>query len=156
MHEEPTIRFVDAMQVAYKRMRGMYSQTPAGLGELYQFVAREGLQPTGMPTGVYLTMPDVVPEPEAQWELWAPVAPGAENRAEDENHIGIKSVPATKVVSVMYTGPYDGVGPAYEAAAAFIAEHDHTPCGPPRELWYSDPAEVAPSDYVTEIQLPVA
>lgn len=155
MYEEPQVKYIDAMTVAYKRMRGMYSSTPAGLGELYGFVGREGLAPVGMPTGVYLTMPDVVPEPEAQWELWAPVASDAAQRDEDASGIGIKVVPAAKVVSVMYTGPYDGVGPAYEAAMKWMSEHGHQPAGPPRELWYSDPDEVAPEDYVTEIQMPI-
>ena len=151
----PEIKTTDPMTVAYKRMRGMYSQTPQGLGELYMWVARQGLHPGGMPQAIYLTSPDMTPEPESQWELWAPLADPVPLRDEDEFGIGIKLVPATKVASLMYKGPYEEIGPAYQELGEWVEARGHHLVGPPRELYYSDPAKVAPEDYLTEVQMPI-
>lgn len=152
---EPEIKQVAAMTVAYKLMQGAYGKTPQGLGELYTWIGEKDITPAGMPQAVYLTMPETTPEEEALWELWAPVDGNAAVRDVNENGLGIKIVPEVRVASLMYKGPYEGIAPAYEALGAWLAERRHVPGGPPRELYYSDPATVAPSEYLTEIQVPL-
>jgi len=153
---EPSVKNVDALFVAYKLMTGEYSTTPQGLGELYEWIGRSGMTPAGMPQAVYLTMPETTPEEEALWELWAPVVGDTPEREPDDNGLGIKLVPETKVASLMYQGPYDGIGPSYTRLFTWMTENGFVPAGPPRELWYSDPAVTEPKDYLTEIQMPIA
>lgn len=65
--------------------------------------------------------------------------------------------PAWLVASTVHRGPYEEAGPAYAAVQAWIQEHGHTPIGAPREVYLVSPGDVAdPSEYVTEIQFPVA
>ena len=71
---EPLIKTVPDETVAYLEMRGPYAQIPEGYGLLDGWVAQHGFSPHGMPEAVYLTAPDEVPEDQALWELWAPVA----------------------------------------------------------------------------------
>ena len=152
---DPVIKQVDAQTVAYKVMHGPYSQTPAGFGELYGWLAQRGLQPQGMPQAVYYTMPDSTPESEAVWELWAPVDPGAPEIEADDRGLGVRHVEAQSVASLVHKGPYDQVAPAYERLFAWIPSQACQVCGPPRELYLNDPGEAAPDEYLTEIQVPV-
>ncbi len=152
---EPSVKTAAPMLVAYKLMIGEYSKTPQGLGELYGWVAQRGLTPAGMPQAVYLTMPETTPESEALWELWAPVNGDVPESDPDDNGLGIKHVPETKAASLMYQGPYEGIGPSYTRLFTWITENSFVPAGPPRELYYSDPAETTPDEYLTEIQMPI-
>jgi len=152
---KPSVQNVEEQLVAYKMMVGEYSKTPEGLGELYRWIEASGIVPAGVPQAVYLTMPETSPESEALWELWAPVAGAVEEREPDDRGIGIKTVPATRSASLMYQGPYEDIGPEYARLWTWIAENSFVPSGPPRELWYSDPATTEPAEYLTEIQMPI-
>jgi effector-binding domain-containing protein len=151
----PEIRRIEPETVAYIVMHGPYSQTPEGYGMLYGWIAQHGLTPTGMPAAVYLTMPSEVPEAEAVWELWAPVAGDAAETPPDESGVGIKHSQAVTVASAMHVGPYETVAPTYEMLFGWIMANGYRPAGPPMEVYYSDPATVAPEEYRTEIRVPV-
>ncbi|MDP2299445.1 MAG: GyrI-like domain-containing protein [Coriobacteriia bacterium] len=153
---EAEIKQSEAHTVVYLPMRGAYAQTPEGYGQLYGWIAQHGLTPAGMPTAVYLTMPSEVPESEALWELWAPVAGDAAEQEPDASGVGVRLVPAATVASTMHVGPYETVAPTYDALRTWIAAQGYRPTGPPIEVYYSDPATVAPEEYVTEIRIPIA
>jgi len=142
------------MTVAFLSMTGAYGQIPEGFDRLYSYVAANHYEPAGPPRAVYLTplTPDV---PEPAWELWAPIAGPAPAGGPDEQGLGVKEVPAQTVAWVMHMGPYESVGPTYDELVNWISEQGHTIAGPPQEIYYSDPDEVAPEEYLTEIQFPV-
>ncbi|MDP2181845.1 MAG: GyrI-like domain-containing protein [Actinomycetota bacterium] len=154
---EPEIKHIEAENVAFIEMRGPYSQIPESYGRLYGWVEARGFKPAPdkMPAAVYLTMPEETSEENALWELWAPLHGGPPDLPVDEVGIGIKRVEATRVVSLMHKGPYDTVGPSYEKVVAFIANEGLAVSGPPMELYYSDPNNTAPEDYLTEIRFPI-
>ena len=150
---DPATVALEPSTVAVLRMTGEYSQTPEGLGRLYGWVAGHGLQPVGMPASVYLTMPG---EPgEAVWELWAPVAGDVAAAEPDESGVEIRHVPGHEAVSAMHIGPYETIGPTYESAMRWMAAEGYEMAGPPMERYYSDPHEVPPEEYRTEVLLPV-
>jgi len=152
---EPTIVAVGPTTVAVLRMTGSFAQIPEGYGRLYAWVTAHGLQPVGMPSAVYLTMPDV-PESDAIWELWAPVGAGVPEAEADESGIAIRHVPGYEALSVMHVGPYDSIAPTYEAAMQWMGIQGYQMDGPPMERYYSDPDEVPPEEYQTEVLLPVS
>lgn len=152
---EPQLVATEAMTVAYARMRGPYAQIPEALGRLYGWIVGHGLQPTGMPATVYHTMPAEVPEADAQWEVQAPVADEVAERTPDEFGVGVKHMASMMAVSAKHIGPYESVGPTYEAMFMWILTNGLVPDGPPMERYYSDPSEVPPEEYVTEIVMPV-
>jgi len=153
---EASIKQTEPMTVAFKVMRGSYNQIPEGYGQLYGWVGHYGLQPAGMPAAIYLTIPDVTPEAEAEWELWAPIAGGAGDVGPDEQGFGVKRIEPETVASAMFKGPYDQIAPVYEQLDAWVAENGYSVVGPPREIYHSDPDEVPPEEYLTEVQMPVA
>jgi len=152
---EPCIATTEPASVAFITMRGPYSQTPEGLGRLYAWIGHHALQPVGMPAAVYLTAPADTPEADARWELWAPVAGDVAEREPDAAGVGVKHIESATVASVMYKGPYENIPPTYEMLGRWIAENGYVPAGPPMERYYSDPADVPPEEYLTEVLMPV-
>jgi effector-binding domain-containing protein len=153
---EATIKTAEPVTVAFKVMHGPYAQMAEGMGALYAWVEHYGLVPTGMPAAIYLTVPSVTPEAEAEWEIWAPIAGGAGDTAPDDQGFGVKRIEAETVASAIHKGPYEELAEAYAALVTWVAEQGYQIVGPPREFYHSDPAEVPPEEYLTEIQLPVA
>lgn len=151
-----SVKTVEPVTVGYLVMRGAYSQTPEGYGRLYGWLGSQGLQPFGMPSAVYLTMPDEASEAEQLWELWAPVAGEPPERPAGEDGLGIKRVGERTVAFAVHKGPYEEVGPAYEAMMAWIPANGYRVDGPPEEVYFSDPNEVPPEEYLTEVRFPVA
>jgi effector-binding domain-containing protein len=142
--------------VAFIAMRGPYAQIPEAMGQIYGWVAQHGLQPTGMPSGVYLTDPAAGDESEAAWEVRAPVAGEPPEAEPDASGCGVKTVPAHLVASTMYRGPYEQIAPAYKDLEAWTVANGYDIVGPPQELYYSDPATTPPEEYLTEIRFQVA
>jgi effector-binding domain-containing protein len=141
--------------VAYLSMRGPYAQIPEAMGRLYRWVSQQGLQPAGMPAGVYFDDPQTVKEDSSRWAVQTPVA-GDPPTLDDSDGMGIKRVEPRLVASVMYHGAYEHIAPTYDQLGEWIASNGYRIVGPPEELYYSDPATTAPKDYVTEIRFPVA
>ena len=144
----------DAACVAYISMTGPYAQIPAAFRRLYGWVAKHGLQPGGMPGGVYLTDP-AAGEASARWELHAPVAGDHPDAPLDASGCGIKHVAPRLVASATYRGPYERIGPAYDELAAWVLASGYTMSGPPEEIYLSEPT-TPPEDTLTEIHFPVA
>ena len=154
---EPSIKQTEPMTVAFLPMRGAYRQVPLALGRLYAWVSQQGLTPAGMPVAEYLSNPQVTPEDEALWEVWAPVAeqPGLDEAQPGDAGIGVKRIPAMTVATVMHRGPYETMAETYESLGAWVAEQGYVMAGAPREAYHSDPAKVPPEEYLTEVSFPV-
>jgi effector-binding domain-containing protein len=152
---EAEVKMAEPEAVAYVTMHGAYSQIPEGYGRLYGWIAQHGLRPQGMPHAVYLTDPAQVPEGQAVWELWAPVQPDADDSPRDEAGVGIKHSTKHLVAAATHMGPYETIGETYEPLMRWIVTHGFQIAGPPEEIYLSDPVKVAPSEYVTEVRVPV-
>lgn len=152
---EPTIVTTEPTAVAFITMHGPYAQAPEGYGRLYGWIGQHALVPGGMPAAVYLTVPSETPEPDAVWEVWAPIAGDVAEADPDASGVGVRHVPAVTAASLMHKGPYETVEPSYRELWSWIAENGYVPDGPPMERYYSDPAEVPPEEYLTQILIPV-
>ena len=122
---------------------------PASFGELYGAIGRSDTHPAGPPFVVYRTGSQV----GVRWDIdiCAPVAgpmtepPGFE----------FTEMPVGTVLSLLYVGPYEGLGKAYGEIESYITEHGLQQAGPPREFYFSEP-DVPPSQTRTMIEWPVA
>ena len=68
-------------------------------------------------------------------------------------HAGI--IAASTIATCVYTGPYDGIGPAYEELNKWIAEHHFQVTGAAYEEYLNDPTETPQSKLQTRIVFPV-
>ena len=140
--------------MAFAPMTGPYAQIPATFARLYGWIASRGLEPTGAPTGVYLSDP-AEGEARARWELQAPLAGNPADAAPDASGCGIKRIAARMVASTVHRGPYDQVAAAHGALAAWAKANGFVIAGPPEERYLSEPG-TPPEGTVTEVRLPVA
>jgi AraC family transcriptional regulator len=149
------LKTTDPETVAFIPMHGSYEQIPEAMGRLYGWVGQHGMQPVGMPAGVYLTDPKLG-EDAAQWEVRTAVAGEVSDTPVDDGGCGIKRVDPHLVAFAMHRGPYETVEQTYNELAAWVEANGYAIVGPPEELYYSDPATTAPADYLTEIRFQVA
>lgn len=64
--------------------------------------------------------------------------------------------PLACVASIMITGPYTNIAPAFTFLGAWLEENDHQIVGSPRQIPFKGPwNETDPNNYLTEIQIPI-
>jgi len=149
------VKTTGSQTVAYVSKQAPYAQIPEAMGQLYSWVEQHGLQPAGMPAGVYLDDPQTADANAARWEVRTPVV-GDPPESEEPGGVGIKHLEPHLVASVMYRGEYQGIAPTYDDLGNWVASHGYEVVGPAEELYYSDPATTKPEEYLTEIRFPVA
>lgn len=118
-------------------------------GELFGWLGRKGIEPAGAPWARYLT----VGADEVELEIGAPLA--AEIAGEDGMIAGVR--PACEVAATIYMGPYEQIGPAYQAIAAWLSENGRLNAGAMWEIYETDPEqEPDPAKWRTRIVYPLA
>jgi len=122
------------------------------IGELMEWVMKEGLQVAGPPFAVYYSSPEEMARGEMQFEVGIPFI--GEVQARD--NIQIKTFPAQNVLSTIHKGPYNQIASVYAALMEYATKNEFEVIGPPMELWLTNPMEVAESELLTEIRFPVA
>lgn len=153
---EPAIKEVSQMRVLSKRETGSYEVTIGKLaGELFGFIgsqknSRNNLKVTG--PCIFICHDEEYKETGADIEVAIPVSGSI---SADDVDVGLTTLPAVKVVSVIHKGPYEEVGAAYTRLFEYIMENDLKASGPSRSLYLNDPNEVSEEDFLTEVQIPV-
>ncbi len=149
------IKNIEPMTVAFITMQGPYAQMPDAMGRVYGWIAQHGLAPSTMPVAVFFTSPDAAPESEAIWEVQAPLTGDVPEADPDDSGVGVKRIEAQTVASTLHHGPYETMGPAYEAMSSWIEANGYAMAGPPEEVYMTDAGVVPPDEYVTEVRFPV-
>lgn len=154
---EPTVKEVPAQRVLTRRGTGTYGETiPRMIGEIFGALApRNGREPAFRVAGPLMTIyhDNDYREQGADLEVALPVT----GRVEVENPaMELRTLPATRVVSVLYTGPYEGISSAHEAVFGAVRTLGLEWNGPAREIYLNDPNRVGEQELMTEVQYPVA
>jgi effector-binding domain-containing protein len=124
------------------------NRIPGWIAETMGAMQRAGQQPAGMPFLRTLSMDADSMEIEVGWPLTAPFG--------GEGDVLPGTLPGGPTAVASYFGPYEGIGPAYEAVQAWCKEHERESAGPPWESYFTDPnAEPDPSKWRTDIHFPL-
>jgi effector-binding domain-containing protein len=119
-------------------------------GTIFTYLGKVGAEPAGPPLALYYDM-EMKPD-DIDMEVCVPVA--AEMPGEGE--VAGRMLEGGKFASIMYKGPYDQIGPAYDALFAYLTENALSMAGPSRELYLTDPAQVeSPADNITQVVFPI-
>jgi effector-binding domain-containing protein len=118
-----------------------------GYGQIAQYLGELGEQPAGPPFAAYYNM-DMA---DLDVELGFPVGRKLAGRAD----IKVSGLPAGRVASCLYTGPYSDIEPAHTALAKWVAEHGYEVTGICYEFYLNDPDETPPAELQTEIIYPL-
>ncbi len=121
---------------------------PGWIGVTFEAIQQAGQQPAGMPFLRTLAMDEKGMEVEVGWPVSAPYS--------GKGKVQAGTLPGGPIVVATYSGPYDGIGPAYEAIQAWCAEHGHEIAGPPWESYFTDPTqEPDPAKWRTDVHFPI-
>jgi effector-binding domain-containing protein len=135
------------------RLRTAVQDLPRVFGETYgaimQYLGELGEHPAGMPFAAYYNYANMDMQ-DLDVEIGFPVA----RKIAGKDGIRASELPAGKVASVMHIGPYDQVGPAYEALTQWVKEQGYESTGVAYEFYYSPP-ETPPEETRTKIAFPL-
>lgn len=116
-------------------------------GKIIQCLDQIGEKPADFPFVAYYNM-DME---DLEVEMGFPVAKNLAGKGE------IKSgeIPAGKMVSCIYKGPYKEMEPVYNAMTQWINENGYEPTGIAYEFYYNSPLEVPESELLTKVVFPL-
>lgn len=118
------------------------------LPEVWGYLEGKGVPPVGAPFARYH---DYTPE-RIDLEVGLPVAQALEGAG----RIQAGELPGGPVAATRHFGPYDQLGQAYDALAAWIKQQGRESSRAPWEVYLTNPAELPNSaDWQTEVFWPV-
>jgi AraC family transcriptional regulator len=118
------------------------------LPAVYQHLVSIGAQPTGAPFARYFKYE---PGNEIRFEAGLPTAAPIQ----PANGISPSTLPAGKALYLVHTGPYEDIGPAYEALHNHMKAFNLTAAGAPWESYIDDPTVVPAAQVRTEVFYPI-
>jgi effector-binding domain-containing protein len=133
------------------RTRAVVQELPGALGDAYyaiaQYLEELGEQSAGPPFVAYHNqdMQDL------DLEIGFPVS----GKLPDRGDIQAGEIPGGEVATCLYTGPYSGIGSAYEALSHWMEENGYQPTGVAYEVYLNDPDETPPEELQTQIAFPL-
>jgi effector-binding domain-containing protein len=140
-----------AQPVLSIRTRTSAGNLPQELGKVYEavykYISEIGAKPLDSVFTAYYNM-DME---DLDIEAGVTVSEAVEGRGE----ILSSEIPAGKMASCMYKGPYSGMGPVYDGMNKWMSENGHTPTGICYEFYYNSPQEVPESELLTKIVFPL-
>jgi effector-binding domain-containing protein len=116
-------------------------------GRIFQMLQAHGSIPSGPPFVIYRNM-DMQ---DLDLEIGFPVV----GDLESEGDVVRAEIPAGRVAACLYTGPYEGIGEAYDGLMRWMEEHGVEGSGFSYEFYLNDPFEVPPSEIQTDIRIPL-
>lgn len=144
MHEQA------AQPAAVIRARTPVGGLPALLGEAFgeimECLGRQGQMPVGPPFVGYHNM-DMG---DLDVEIGFPTA----SAVTEEGRVVPGEIAGGMMASVVHVGPYDQVGPAYEALTAWVAGQGYRPTGVAYEQYLNDPRAGSGEPPITRVQFP--
>lgn len=130
------------------------SEMPQVLGRIYgavfQYLAELGEPPAGEPFVAFYNA-DMMDMQDLDIE----VGVGVQRTLPARGELQAGAIPAGRFVFTEHIGPYDAVGPAYEALVAFADAQGVEPTGVAYEYYLNDPSQEPYEEPRTRIVLPV-
>jgi effector-binding domain-containing protein len=124
---------------------------PQVLGQAYgaiaQCLGQMGEQPAGPPFVLYHNMDMQALDIEAGFVVT--------RKLSNQGQVQAGQIPAGQFASVLYTGPYDQCGSAYEALTQFIQASGREATGVSYEFYLNDPQQTPPHELQTLIMFPI-
>jgi effector-binding domain-containing protein len=140
-----------AQPVLSVRSRSAAENIPGLMGRVFPAVLGYlnllGETPAGMPFAAFYNMDANDMDVEVGWPV------GRELPGQGEIKAG--EIPGGWQASLLYTGSYDAMAPAYEALAEFVKANGYEPTGIAYEFYLNDPSGLSPDQAQTLIMFPL-
>jgi effector-binding domain-containing protein len=136
--------------ISLRRVIKSYGQAGELFGALGPYLGQVHAPVKGPPFAIYhdceFKESDV--DVEVAFPLWREIKVSGEFR--------VQELPGAEMASVTYKGPYEGISAAYNSLMGWVEANGYRLDGPTREVYLTEPDKTPPSEYITEIQAPVA
>lgn len=116
-------------------------------GEIARYLGELGQNPVGPPFVAYYNM-DMA---DLEIDIGFPVASEIPARGEIQS----RELPAGSYATILYKGPYEGIGDGYETLTRWMEEEGHEATGVSYEYYLNDPETTPPQELLTEIRFPL-
>ena len=152
MGYEIEVKDLPSRQVAMIRV----TTTPDKMGqtfgevipEVYAYLQKEGVEPSGPSFGIFHTYTDEEVGMEAGFPVDRPVA--------GEGRVMGGRLDASTCAVTWHQGSYASIGEAHRAVEAWIGANGREQAGPPWEVYWEGPGQAKdPSEYRTEVGYPI-
>jgi effector-binding domain-containing protein len=133
-----TIRVTAPSSAIMQKMGELYSK-------LFSHLGANNLQPAGVPFAVYYSYD---PKGNTEFEVGVPIS----SVVTGSDEVKYKEYPAMKVISALHIGPYENVGPVYEAIMKYAKDNKLETQPASWEVYLTDPNTIKdPAKYQTLI-----
>ncbi|MHB9150935.1 MAG: GyrI-like domain-containing protein [Thermoleophilia bacterium] len=176
MTDPITKREIAAFTAMALTTRGPYWKLSGAFARVRAHLAEFGLQPSGVPLGLFYDDPALVPPTDTRYSICYPIddsAVGAARRAlgsaraqspaeaaaeapPSGDLVSLMYFPATVAAVVEYEGPAADSPRVYERLRTWIEGTADLPQGPPRELYIAEPGTLGGGLMHVEVQQPLA
>jgi effector-binding domain-containing protein len=152
-HTDILLKQIDAQKAVLIKAEVPMAFIGEKMGELYQilfnYLQEKGIAPAGAAFAIYYSYD---PDGNTVFEAGVPVAEAIEGK----DSIIYREFPEMKVVSTLYTGAYEDMGPVYGELQKYLEENKLESTGSSWEVYLTDPSMVKdPSQNRTLIYFPV-
>ena len=121
----------------------------AAFAELYGALGLLEISPAGMPFAIYHEFGTDGVDVEVCVPAVQAISP--------TGRVNSRELPSMTVARTLHVGRYEDLEPAYAAVTAWVTRNGFVPAGPVQERYLNGPGDqVSPSEYRTEIEIPVA
>jgi effector-binding domain-containing protein len=149
MHTQCEVKEHPDRHILSVRTHAGVQDLPRVLGDVYgrimAYLGEVNTQPNGHPFVIYYNMDMSNLDIEVGFEVPAGLT--------GKNDLIPGVIPASKVVSLIYTGPYEECGSAYEALGQWFKENQLEGTGTAIEFYLNDPQVDPPAQ--TRIEMPI-
>ena len=147
MSYECEVKEQPAQTVLSMRTRTSVGDLPQVLGQTYgaiaQYLEELGEHPVGPPFAAYYN----VDLQDLDVEIGFPVA----QKFPSKGDIGAGEIPAGRVATYMYTGPYSEMEPVYAPLSQWMEDNGYEPTGVVYEMYWDNPNNTPPEKWRTTI-----
>ncbi|MGB2696856.1 MAG: GyrI-like domain-containing protein [Candidatus Zixiibacteriota bacterium] len=147
---EIKVKTTEKINFLYLENTGPYWELTPVFQELGQYTAQKGI--TGIPMGIFYDDPSVVSEESLRCEIGMPVP----EDFEPDPPFKVKELPSQEVAFAVLKGSYAEIAKEYGKIMQWIQENGYMMIGPPREIYLIGGEGVPESEYITEVQFPIA
>jgi effector-binding domain-containing protein len=140
-----------AVKDSVDNMANISQKFQQAFGEIMQYVQQNSIETTGYPVAVTLAFD----EENYSWTFLAGMPVELKNDFIPTGRLQMATIPESKVVKAVMTGPYEESQECYNKIMQYIEENELEVDGNSWETYLNDPANTEPEDLVTHIYFPV-
>ncbi len=151
----PVLKDIPTTRILCQRERGDYNVVPMIVMNLIKEISSPDNQRNFVKiTGpfMYICHDPEFKEGAADIEMAVPISGRVTIQSPN---IELRNLPGGRVVSAIYTGPYEEIAQAYTRTHEYVYAHGLAIRGPSVELYLNNPQITPPAELLTEIQVPI-